>query len=550
MEQNRNNIFAFLAIIILIVVAYASSINNQFTNWDDDVYVTSNPAVWSLNAENIGEMFTQPMASNYHPLTMMSLAVSYSISENDPKGYIVTNILFHILNACLVFIFIMMLTKKQFWASFLVTLLFAIHPMHVESVAWISERKDVLYSLFFLGGLISYLKYQNHQHYKWLILTFLLCVLSLLSKPAAVIFPLVLLLLDWYKGRSFDKRAIIEKTPFFALSILFGVITLNIQSATALGDQFGFLEKVIFAGHGFFMYWFKLLIPTNLSPLYAYPVSQIPSTFYLGLVASLLLLVASIYSLKKDKIIFFGFAFFVINVILVLQLITVGNALMADRYTYLSSIGLFFILGIGFEKLIANPKFKTLAIGAVAIYVLALTYLSNQQCKVWENSETLWSQAIKVDDQNYLAYSKRGLAQMQVGKAQKALADFNQCIKINPNYFAGFTNRGYLYFKSNQLDKALIDYNQSIKLNPSDYKTFNNRGHLFYKQEKLEEALTDYNKSIELNPNYYLAYNNRAIIYHTQGDKQKALDNYDRALALNPYYESAQKNRALLLNQQ
>lgn len=549
MEQNRNNIFVFLAIIILIVVAYSSSINNQFTNWDDDVYVTSNPAVWSLNSKNIEKMFTQPMASNYHPLTMMSLAVNYYISGDAPKGYIVTNILLHILNACVVFVFIMMLTKTQFWVSFLVAVLFAIHPMHVESVAWISERKDVLYALFFIAGLISYLKYLKTSQLKLLVITLLFFVLSLLSKPAAVVFPLVLLLLDWFKARDFDKKAILEKIPFFALSILFGLITLNIQTESAVSNQFGFIEKIVFAGYGFFMYCFKLLIPNGLSPLYAYPINQIPPTFYLGFVASLFLLAAAIYSLKKGKAVFFAFAFFTINVILVLQLITVGNAVMADRYTYLSSIGLFFILGLGFEKLVANPKFKTLAIGGFAIYVLALTFFANQQCKVWQSSESLWSQAIEVDQQNYLAYSKRGLALMQSGKAQKALNDFNKCIKINPKYHAGFTNRGYLYFKSNQLDKALTDYNQSIKLNPNDYKTYNNRGHLFYKQEKLEEALNDYNKSIELNPNYYLAYNNRAIIYHTQGEKQKALADYDMALAINPFYKSAQKNRALLMNQ-
>ncbi len=260
-------LLGFVTIFATLIV-YFPSINNDFTNWDDPTYVTENSMIRDLKTDNLKAIFTKPVSLNYHPLTMLTLALDTKratkrkinqqtlLSELDAKPYHITNLLLHLLNTLLVFIFIYLLFKKKVIPAFIVALFFGIHPMHVESVAWIAERKDVLYSLFFLAGLIVYLKYLEKLHLKYLIFAFILFLFSSLSKAVAVILPILFYAIDYYTGRKVNKRAIFEKIPFLIVSIIVGVAAIKIQSGGALAKEgvVTFFQTFVFASYGFVTY--------------------------------------------------------------------------------------------------------------------------------------------------------------------------------------------------------------------------------------------------------------------------------------------------------
>ncbi len=545
-------------ILLLTCIAYWPSLDNGLTNWDDEIYVVDNPVIQQLSVQNIKTMFTGAVVDNYFPLTMLSLAFNYALGGADATSYHWLNLLLHLLNTCLVFYFIWQLSKQKMMVATLVALGFALHPMHVESVAWVAERKDVLYAAFFLGGLITYLKYLNSPKKSlYYALTCLLFIGSLLSKPAAVVFPIILWLIDYYWQRKWQLSVVIEKLPMLALSIVFGLITIQVQNDLAIGEisQYSLWQKIAFASYGTMAYIVKMVAPFNLSALYPYPITQASETLpFLFNCAPFVLVAISamvIWSLKHTRLIAFGLAFYWINIALVLQFVSVGNAIIADRYTYLSYIGLLFIVAnavyyVWQQDDSRYQKVRPIISLLVGIGLLVGLVGTFQRCKIWKNSETLWSDAINSDPSNTLAYTKRGLHYYSTKNYPKALNDYNKAIELNATYHLPYANRGMVFFKNNMYDKALNDYNKAIELNPNYYMTYNNRGHLQYTLQENDKALNDYNKCIELNPNYYMVYNNKAIIHHINQNYNEALDNYNKALSLRPNYQSALKNRTQL----
>jgi len=547
-----------LVILVITGIVFFPALSNSFTNWDDGLYVTQNPYIQGFSIENLKTIFTEPIANNYHPLTMISLTFNYIFGKLNPSGYHSTNLFLHLANTFFVFLFAYHLTDKRLWVGIITALFFGIHPMHVESVAWVSERKDVLYTFFFVSGLLSYLAYLKNEKTKYLGVTLILCLLSLLSKPAAVVFPIVLLLVDYYKNREWSGKVFLEKIPFFALSIVFGVITLNIQSSTAIGEfsQFSFIQRISFACYGIVAYLTKLVLPLNLSALYPYPVQSatesLPAIYMVTPIFVLGIIGAAIWGIRKHKWLTFGLLFFLVNIALVLQFVTVGNAIIADRYTYLSYVGIFLIIGIGVDTILQKPNFKKWRIPALGIIgALSIMYsaLSFQRCAVWKNSITLWTDAIKKDNQNFLAFTKRGEHYYNNKDAKKALDNFDKAIAIQPNYALPYTYKGFIFLSTKNYDKALPSYTKAIELSPNNADFYNQRGRCYYETNEWAKAIEDYKQAITLNPNAYKAYNNRAIIYHRNQEYEKALADYDAALKINPNYPSATQNRATLLNE-
>lgn len=547
-----------VAILVLTTIVFFPTLNNSFTNWDDGLYVTQNPHIQGFYIDNIKAMFTQPIANNYHPLTMLSLTLNYVFGKLNPSAYHFTNLLLHLANTFLVFLFAYHLTDKRLWVGIVTALFFGIHPMHVESVAWVSERKDVLYTFFFMSGLLSYLAYLGNSKAKYLGITLILFVLSLLSKPAAVVFPIVLWLIDFYKRREMGGRAIGEKVPFLVLSVIFGLITISIQTSTAVGSfsQFSFFQRIAFAGYGTMMYLVKLILPFNLSALYPYPVSSasqsLPALYMVAPVFALALLGGALAMWKKYRWITFGFLFFLVNIALVLQFVTVGNAIIADRYTYLSYVGIFLIIGIGVDAVLSKKSLKSWRmpiLGILGAATLLFSGLSFQRCGVWKNSLTLWTDTIKQNNQNFLAFTKRGEYFYDKGDAKNALSNFDKAIKLQPKYALPYTYRGFIYLNTKNYDRALKDYDKALELNPNNFRSYNDRGRLHYEMKNNDLALKDYDQSIALNNQYDKAFNNRAIIHHLNQEYDKALADYNKALELNPNYASAKKNKQILLNE-
>ena len=439
----------------ITLLATSPTLFNGWVNWDDDFYVLTNPLVRDVSWEQIKNIFsTLQVQGNYHPITVVSLAIDYALAGTDPFIYHLTNLVLHLCNVGLVFGFIYLLTGRLYMAI-IASLLFGIHPMHVESVAWISQRKDVLYTSFFMLGLILYLFYltKNSHPYRWLGLCLASFVLSLLSKGMAVTFPLILVLIDYVYQRTDYQKVILEKIPFLVLSLVFGIITIKAQQASKAvidTEAISWIDSVLVACYGLTLYPLKALIPFRLSVLHPYPMEHyepLPGYFYVFAGIAMLLLGLSWWGIRKHRLIAFGIAFFILSILPVLQLLPVGVSIIAERYTYVSYMGLFMLMGLGVEGLIMgrwklSKNRRTGLLGLTGVFLVTMMGITLNRIQVWKNGETLWSDVIQKYPDHYFGYACRGLYWTENGQPQKALEDFNQTLQRNPRFADGYINRG------------------------------------------------------------------------------------------------------------
>ena len=549
-------------ILLITYIAYFPSLKNGFTNWDDNVYIGENTMIKSLSRANVKKIFDTEnhVSLNYHPITIFSLALDYKLSSGyNAKKFHTTNLIFHLLNTALVFWFIFLLSDKKIMVASIVALFFGIHPMHVESVAWISERKDVLYVFFFMSALVVYLKYLNAEKNKILLylLILVLYLFALLSKAMAVVLPLVFLLTDYYKGRKFDTNVILEKIPFFALSLFFGWLASHIQTegaAIAKFELFSWTQRIAFASYGFAGYIYKLIIPTNLSCFYPYPHLQeehLPIIFYISPFIVLGLFIFVLFNIKKNKTLVFGFLFYFFTVALVLQFISVGQVIMADRYSYLSYVGLLFPIAMGYDWLQHQTDsklklFKQLSLPLLITCATACIWLTFERIKVWKNSEILWTDAIKKYPESESAYRNRGsylinkeaydLGEKNIGEREidKALEDFNISIALNPNNAKVFTNRANIHGLKGRFDLALSDYSKSIELDKTDEQIFFNRGVTYSMMKQFDKAIEDYTTALKRKPDFKAAKESRAYAYVDNKNYDKAITELSELLQTDP----------------
>ncbi|NTW34155.1 MAG: tetratricopeptide repeat protein, partial [Bacteroidetes bacterium] len=555
-EKNRNkfkyeNLFIVAAILALTYITYSFSLKNGFTNWDDPGYITENSAVWHLNYENLKIFFTEFFMGNYHPLTMLSFALDYNSAGINPYRYHLVNMLFHLFNTILVFIFVYRLSGKKTIAATIVALFFAIHPMHVESVAWISERKDVLYAFFFIAALLAYHKYNEKKTGSLLFLffTFILFVLSALCKPAAVTLPVLMLLIDFYLKRKFDLKCILEKVPFFIIAIIFGIISIKAQASSSSITEWGdisIIHRIIFASYGFITYIFKLVFPFNLSAFYPYPTKipitvTLPFIYYIApfIVAGLFFLIYK--SLKISRVYAFGFLFYFINIALVLQFISVGSALIADRYTYISSLGIAFIAGMEADRVYKNKKnhasvLKYIISGILLVMFVVFTYLTYQRTKVWKNNGILWTDVIvKYPGQVDVAYKNRGnYYSRETKEYEKALLDYNSFMAINPYDASVYSNRGNLYALMKRTDLSINDYKKALSIDSTYYDAYLNRGITYMNMGEFDMAVSDMRHAINLYPDKIEGYKNRAFCYMNMKKNEESIKDYNYVISIEP----------------
>ena len=536
-----------LAIILgLTILVYLPVFNAGFA-YDDVNYIQKNGLIRSINLERI---FTENVMGNYHPLTMLVFSIEYQFFGLDATGYHIVNLLLHLVNILLVFYFILLLCNKP-WVALIAALLFGIHPLHVESVAWISELKDLLYTSFFLGTLIFYLKYLNDTKTKYYFVALLLFIFSLLSKGMAASLPVVLLLIDYFKRRKIAGRVIVEKIPFFLLAIIFGTVAVFAQQLSdAVQDAsiYTFFQRMVFACYGFITYLWKLILPFKQSAFYPYPIKAGPLPVYYYLYPILVIVLAAliIYSRKFTNKIFFSIAFFTITIFLVLQLLPVGDAIMADRYSYIPSIGLFYLAGEGLYWL-WNKKYRTPAIAITALFALLFCILTFQRNGVWKNDQTLFSDVIAKYPTVALAYNNRGSFFWDQKNYDEALIDYNKAIELRPIYPDALNNRGAIYLDKKRYPEAINDFNRVIELQKSYALVYSNRGLAMMETNKNSEARADFDKAIELKADYAEAYYNRGLLSMREKRPAEALRDYNKALELNPNYKEAIINRDVLL---
>lgn len=503
MARPKIQSYSLIALLALTALSFSSILDNDFVNWDDMKYLINNEVVHDFSAENLKASFTEEVSDNYHPLTNLSQTLDWVLGGGKAFPFHLTSLLIHLLNVVLVFLLIKRLGKAE-WAALLVAAIFAVHPMHVESVAWASERKDVLYAFFFLLSLLSYLKYLNSERaFKYLGLTFLWASLSLLSKPAAVPLPFILVLLDLYHGRSWKEGKLwLEKLPFFALAVIFGLITVKIQSTDAIRswEDIQWIDQISFAAYGFVQYVYKFLVPLPLFHYYPYPASDaIPFYFYLMPIVALLMVGASLWWGRKHKDLMLGFWFFAFMLSVTIQLVPIGSTIMADRYSYVPYIGLGLVLvwlieRMGWDK---SKNVQALSVAGIVV-VLFWAALSWKQGNVWQDAGTLWTHRIENGPrETSVPYSNRGEFYKRKGLLVKANRDFEKALSLNPNETGSLRLRAKALLDEGKLDQAAADYKKLLAIDANDPNDWQNYAIILTRMKRPEEALNALEKAVE-----------------------------------------------------
>jgi tetratricopeptide (TPR) repeat protein len=551
----------FMVLIITLVSFYPAT-KNLWVNLDDDKYVTENPKISSLSTKSQKVLLFEPHDGNYHPLTMLSLAIDYQIGELSPKPYHISNIALHLANTLLIFWILWLLgshffrERKEIFA-FLGALFFGVATQHVESVAWVSERKDVLYAMFYFASIVSYLYYLRKEKMMFLFFSLALFVLSILSKGMAVALSLSIVAIDYlYNRKLFSKKVILEKIPFFVLSFIFGLVAIWAQKSKGYMHQENLYdagERSIYAAYALVNYIGKLLYPYNLSPIYPYPkdlgISIVPPHFLLYLIPAFLILFSIIYFRKRNRFIVFSFLFLLANLAFVLQFIPVGGVIMSDRYTYVASLGMIFLFSYGIVYLWnKRPKFGVAVASIAMIYMLYTAYLTTQQIKVWKDSFSLWDRVLGLYPHTPSAWYNLAVAYYDIQNYEKAIESYDKAIAISPFYTDAIYNRGNTKFYTGNYEGSIADFTLCVQQNPQHTKALFNRAVTYLTVKKFSEAESDCNTLVQLMPTYADAYFNRGIARINLQKNMEAISDFSQILQLNPAYHKAYLYRGIAKN--
>jgi tetratricopeptide (TPR) repeat protein len=547
-EKNNSYIFPIWLPISVVLgitfLAFFPTLQNDFVNWDDDVNILKNSDLeGSLTLSKCKDIFTHTIMGGYNPFSILTFALEKAIFgvENWAKVIHTNNLLLHLGVVYLVYQLVLRL-NLNIWTAFFTALLFGIHPMRVESVAWATERKDVLLGIFYFLAIIEYIKYLklNEKIFnKNIILTYLFFILALFSKIQAVALPLTLLAFDYFFDRNL-KKAFFEKIPFFMIALLWGGLSIWFLKAAKTiqldGDMvlFSFFERLGIAGYAYFIYLVKCIYPYIMACVYPYP-AKIPIYFYGGTLLGFATL-WFIYDqyLKQNKLIVFGFAFFILNFMFVSQLVGAGQAFLADRFTYIAYFGLFLMIIEWINCYIQNTNNYKIAINGILIfYVIICCSMTYQQTQTWKNGETLWTQALKYDANSSLPYGNRAIYFREQKDFKKAIPDFDKAIAISGK--AGTLNsRGKTFFDMGENDKAISDYNLALSKDSSIAEVWVNRAAALGKAGRYEAALSDANKGLYLDNKLLNGYAMRSLIYQSMGKWTESLADNIAYLQLKP----------------
>jgi Flp pilus assembly protein TadD len=522
--------------------------NFDFINYDDNDYVSANPNVLNgLTAGAVWWAFTTGHAANWHPLTWLSLMLDRQFFGPNPAGFHLTNLFFHIANTLLLF-FVLKQMTNALWQSAFVAALFALHPLHVESVAWIAERKDVLSTFFWILTMWTYLRYVKQPNVFRYLLALLIFALGLMAKPMLVTLPFVFLLLDyWPFQRKISWRPLVEKVPFIVLSIVSSAIAFlaqqssnSISSFTALPLKFRVANALI----SYMKYIEKLFLPSRLSAFYPHPFENVSVLYAVISAAALLAVTILVIRLAQNHRYFVtGWFWYLGTLVPVIGIIQVGSHAMADRYTYITLTGLFIIIAWGLSELLAKSPQRKIVIGLSMVIVLTtLGICASRQVSYWKNSITLSSHALAVTQNNWLAHYDIGNAYARLGRWTEAIDAYRQTIKIRPNYADAHYNLGLAYGSLSRWPEAIDAYQQAIKIKPDCVEAYNNLGVVYEKLGRWSEAIDAHKQTIKIDPNNAQAYNNLGVVYVNLSRYNEAIETFTQAVRIKPDYAVAHKN--------
>jgi len=568
----RLNFLVYIFLVVAVLAAYWQIPNCGFVGFDDKPYVTENRQVQKgFTAEGLVWAFTTFHAANWHPLTWLSHMLDCQLYGLNPLGHHLTNLLLHIGNTLLLF-FVLHQMTGALWQSAFVAALFALHPLHVESVAWVAERKDVLSTFFGILAIIAYYRYVKRKSVvNYLFIFFFLC-LGLMAKPMLVTLPLVLLLLDFWPlnrlhfSRSgtrqkesitgFDSKIffklIIEKIPLFLLVVVSGIITYLAQRSGGALDPLASLPLSVRIANAFVSYVnyiAKAIWPVRLVVFYPHPGDALP--LWHGAVAGLLIIGLSygaVRTFKQYPYIAVGWLWYLTTLVPVIGLLQAGEQAMADRYTYMPLTGLFIIVAWGAYDLLSKYHFRKMVwVVSAAIILLALTTRTFFQVGHWQNAVTLFENAVSVMPDNSLVHNNLGAALQGTGKLDEAIFHFKKALEISPEFIDALNNLGGTYYKQGNFERAVFYFERALKNRKKDANAHDKLGVVLLAQGKDDEAMAYFTKAIQINPEYANAHNNLAIVLARQGKYEEAELHYLEAIKLDPELPDAHYNLGNLL---
>ncbi len=655
-----------VGICVATLICFSYTFSNQFLFWDDNQFILNNIYLRRFSWGNISYLISHEFGANWQPFTMLSYSLNYYFSKYTPFGYFFTNVLLHVANTLLVF-FIIRNLMNLFWkntkpeqaliVSGIISLWFGIHPMHVESVGWLFERKDVLYTLFYLTGLFLYIKYLKGEKTKGLLIfnivltllffwaifglssysyhfaivlfditiqshhfttgplniiirpsiifailtvifggailvelkfkhikielfyVFEFFLFSLLSKPMAVVFPLSLLLIDFLLSRKFKKNIFIEKIFFLAISLIIGFLTLHTQKeAHAFIYSFSITDRFFIASYSFLEYIFKLFFPIHLSGFYPYPMNpgeSLPSYFYIMPLLVLLITALPLYlTYKKNpvsfKILVFGFGFYLVNIALVLQFLSVGSAIISDRYSYMSYIGLLFILAYFLNQLFQrnNVSLKNAVLIVGVLFSVYFGYLCYERTRAWHDTEAMLTDVInqypekvpqaykylgiyyaengrtkdafncydvlinKMHLKDADAYCNMGAVFMSLGNLKEAAKYLSASLQIDSTLFMSYRDLGKICADTGNYTEAFRYYEKANSIFPNDEGLYFDISLAHVAMKNYAQAINDYNLLIQMNPDNALYYFNRGVAEYSMGNIVNATEDFTKTLSM------------------
>lgn len=554
---------AFLVAIVFAV--FGQTLGHGFVNLDDNLYVTQNEVVPSgITFQGIARACTHSMCSFYHPLTILSLMLDDQIYGLNPAGFHLTNILLHVASVIVLFLALRKMTAAL-WPSAFVATIFAIHPLHVESVAWVAERKDVLSGLFFALTLLAYAGYaqKSFSAVRYLVLIFLF-LLGLLAKPSLVTLPFVLLLLDYWplaRFRSADLRTmfkrlaplIVEKIPLFILSAVFCVIT--VATETKVITPVGKLPLSLQLGNGivsYAVYLRQMFFPAGLAPFYPYPTAGLPA-LQVGLAGLLLALICgAVLTLRRRcPYLLTGWLWYLGVLVPMIGIVQLGAFARADRFTYLSQIGLTVMLAFAVVDLTASWRYRRQILWVAATGVIAaLMTCASVQASYWKNSEALWRHTIDCTSKNAFACNNLGSALAAEGRNEEAISNYMIAAGMNPDSAEIYYNLGVALVATGRPAEGTKSYQKALELDPRYAEADNNLGTVLAMQGRLAEATSYFKTAVKIKPDYAEAQYNLALALTAQNRLTEAAEHFRSTLRLRPGFAEASNNLGAVLLKQ
>ncbi len=557
--DTRLRLLIALGLIAITVAAYWPVFGNKFVNFDDDHYVYNNPRVQDgISLSNIAWAFTSTQSANWHPLTWISHMVDCQVFKLKPWGHHLTSLLLHLANTLLLFLLLHRMTGFV-WRSAFVAALFAIHPLHVESVAWVAERKDVLSTFFFMLTLIAYVRYAECPSIRRYLLVAGTFILGLMAKPMLVSLPIVLLLLDFWPLRRFAKdgksgkkqtarsqtvKVLTEKIPLFALSLGSCIVTMVAQRA---GGAFNSLEglplgeRLATAVSGYTAYILKMLWPVKLGVIYPHPFGSLPAWQVVGSAVLLALISALVYRTRQSRpYLAFGWLWFVITLIPVIGLVQVGSQFIADRYTYIPLVGLFVSLTWGLSELPeSRTQLRSPALALVSVVIILLGAGTFRQVGYWKNGCTLFSHTLKVAKPSATAHTNLGIALAARGRFDEAIGHYKQALELNPGHANALFNMGNAYVRKKMYDEAVEHYLQAVEIyeevaQGGSVEAHTNLGNAYFEMRMYEQAAAEFEKALAIKPDYLPAMTNLGNMLKETGRFEEAEEVYRAALRIRP----------------